>query len=319
MKFQSSTCRISFDKLIYLFKSVSNKLLLLNPSIGNGTVQIFRLEIGLQARLWDCSFTEGIELYGNTENNPVNAYFTIAYFLDVEGLQFANGHQPYRNNRLWDNLFLSAISNFKLYIAPMFRAHCMSIIFSMNWLRSVLEGNRALKKVREKIYAADMLSLTGSMSLSERKLVEEMINTRWQKHFGTFYIKSAVLKIISDFFHRLKERDTLPITNPCPKPSITEVEQYLSERITGPLPDLKALAHQFSMSECTLKRQFKKRYGINMSTYFIRKKMEYARQMMQEKNSSVMETAHNVGYRSVHNFIAMFRKHFGSLPLSPRQ
>ncbi|HKG69022.1 MAG TPA: AraC family transcriptional regulator, partial [Segetibacter sp.] len=58
-----------------------------------------------------------------------------------------------------------------------------------------------------------------------------------------------------------------------------------------------------------LKRHFKKKYGVNMSTFFIRKKMEYAQQLINEKNTSVSETAFMLGYKNVNDFITMFGKY----------
>jgi two-component system response regulator YesN len=96
-----------------------------------------------------------------------------------------------------------------------------------------------------------------------------------------------------------------------PNSVICEVEQYLNSHIKGKLPVLKALAQKFSISESTLKRQFKKRLGVNISNYFINKKMEYAKQIMRENSIGVTDAAHIVGYTSVHNFITMFKKHYG--------
>jgi two-component system response regulator YesN len=85
--------------------------------------------------------------------------------------------------------------------------------------------------------------------------------------------------------------------------------QCLCKRITGPLPDTKELAQQFFMSESTLKRKFKKRFGLSMSTYFIIKKMAYAQQLMTVAGATLKDTASMVGYKNITNFAAMFKKY----------
>ncbi len=165
--------------------------------------------------------------------------------------------------------------------------------------------------LKEKIYAAESFSLLDCMKSSEKKLVQELLDSSWKKSFGSFYIKSYVLKIISDFFCKIKDRETLSTNNHCLDASISEIEKHLTSHITGPLPDLKELAPRFSISESTLKRRFKKTYSVNMSTYFIQKKVEYAGQLIHENNISIGEAAAMVGYRNVNHFFSMFKKHLG--------
>src|SRR4051794_34522179 len=127
-------------------------------------------------------------------------------------------------------------------------------------------------------------------------MVLELLNASWKKTFGSFYIKCSVLKIISDFFTKIKERKTVSLNDSC-FDTINKVEEYLNNHFTNTLPNLKDLACRFSMSESTLKGHFKKRHGVNMSTYFIHKKMEQAQYLIREKNMNIIEAASFLGYR----------------------
>jgi len=143
-------------------------------------------------------------------------------------------------------------------------------------------------------------------------MVQELLNASWKKSFGSFYIKSSVLKIISNFFCKIKERKTFSL-NDSYFDTINKVEEYLNNHLTDTLPNLKDLAHQFAVSESTLKRHFKKRHGVNISTYFFRKKMEQAQDLIREKNMSVSQTAFLLGYRNVNHFATMLKKYQESL------
>jgi AraC-like DNA-binding protein len=70
----------------------------------------------------------------------------------------------------------------------------------------------------------------------------------------------------------------------CLNSVINLAEEHLISNLTGPLPNLKELATRLSISESTLKRHFKNKFGVNMSSYFNLRKLEFARQLMQEKN-----------------------------------
>ena len=90
---------------------------------------------------------------------------------------------------------------------------------------------------------------------------------------------------------------------------ITEVEKFLDENVSRQLPNLKHLARSLSMSESTLLRHFKKKHGVNISRYFIKKKMEYARKLLLEGKMTMKEIASLLNYKNLNNFKAMLRKY----------
>jgi AraC-like DNA-binding protein len=309
MKTASASCKISFNHLTNLFQQECEDLSLLTPYNGKGFVQIFSLEKGLQTKFWDCSFNEGIEMFGDF-GFPENMYFNLAFFLNTQGLRFSNRGQLYREQMVWDTVFISAQSNYRMFIPPNIRYRCLTISFSKKWLNNnVFEGREEFENLKEQIFSTNSFSLLRSMNLSEGNFLEELFNASWKKSFGSFYIKSAVLKIIVDFFYGIKEREIFIENNSNLNDSITEVEKYLSAHLILPLPNLKFLSSKYSISESTLKRHFKNRYGCNISTYFMRKKIQYAEQILNEENLSVSEAANLFGYRNVSHFAAMLKKY----------
>jgi hypothetical protein len=282
MKTPALVNKVSFNNLIDLFIKRSAHRYILHPSIGKGYVQIFDLEKGLQTQFWDCCFKEGIEIYSNVSSEIESEYFTLAFFLNMEGLRFADKNIFLKENIIWDTVFIPAASNCKIYMAPKARGHCLSISFSKKWLMNNVFGTDEFKNLKEKISVTKSFSLLESMNSSEKKLVQDLLDVSWKKSLGSFYIKFSVLKIISDFFYKIRERNTFSLNDPW-FDTITKVEEYLNNHLTGAFPNLKDLAYKFSISESTLRRHFKKRYGVNMSTYFACKKAEYAQNAQMKK------------------------------------
>jgi len=318
MKIAQPSYKISFDQLSNLFIRKSKCILALRPRVGEGFVQIFNLAKGLQARVWDCSFNQGIEMYSDASRGVENRYFTVAFLLNTKGFGFANRDTSLKENTICDTIFISDKSNYKMYIAPRIKRHCLSITFSKKWLsNNILEDNDSFSNLKEKICITESISMLDSMDASEKKIVQELLDLSWKKSLGSFYIKSCVLKIVSDFFYKIKERETFSINNFVLDTLITKVEKYLTNDFTGTLPNLKDLADKFSLSESTLKRHFKKTYGVNMSSYFISKKMEYARDLILQSNTNIAEAASLLGYRNINHFITIFKKHYGSFPGNP--
>jgi AraC-like DNA-binding protein len=315
MKIAPFAYQISFHNLHTLFKSASDGSLLLKPSAGKGSLQVFDLEHGLQAKLWDFRFNEGLEMYCDKEAINTEPYFTIAYFLNKENLQFANSNVLFHENTLWDTLFISSTSSLRMYIPPAAHAVCLNISFSKKWLNHyILEDNPAYKQLKNELFESTAFSLLEYMNASEKKLLMQLIDATSKKLHGSFYIKAVVLKMICDFFYKLKEKSTLSTANNKLNALLTEAEKILCSHITGAMPNLKTLACQHGISEVSLKRHFKQCYGVNMSSYFINKKMEYAQQLMDEKNINSIEAAHLLGYTNVSHFITMFKKYAANSP-----
>ncbi len=114
MKTSTPVIRVPFDKLINLFIQKSERRFVLDPLIGKGYVQIFDLERGLQARFWDCSFNQEIETYSEVTSELHNSYFTLAFFLNMQGLQFTNRGTVLQENMIWDTVFISAACDYKM-------------------------------------------------------------------------------------------------------------------------------------------------------------------------------------------------------------
>ncbi len=85
MNTSTSVINIPFDELINLFTKRSVNKFILNRGIGKGYVQIFELEKGLQSRFWDCCFNEDVEMYSDAASDSENSYFTLAFFLNIQG------------------------------------------------------------------------------------------------------------------------------------------------------------------------------------------------------------------------------------------
>jgi AraC-like DNA-binding protein len=127
--------------------------------------------------------------------------------------------------------------------------------------------------------------------------------------YGSFYLRSRILSLLWEFFNQAKvsgfsiHKDGKPDS-----PEVT-IEQHLVAHIRGHFPNLRDFASQYCLSEETLKRRFKKRYGMSMYQYFINKKMEYAFKLLQQQGLSLPEVARMIGYKKPYPFIKMFDRY----------
>lgn len=89
--------------------------------------------------------------------------------------------------------------------------------------------------------------------------------------------------------------------------------QYMNSNYMKQI-SIKEIAYNLSMSESSLCQYFKKMTGVTPNQYYTKIKLEKAKEML--KNTSVTETAFNLGYLNISYFITLFKKMYG---LTPKQ
>jgi AraC-like DNA-binding protein len=308
MKIPSPTYKVPFDAYGTLFENESDSLLRSRPCTGSGSVKISNIEKGLQVLMYDCTFREALELQGNRRPVSKGPYFTLAFFMDVQHLQFGCDELLFEKNAVWDVVFISSVSGFRMYVPPLTRVQCLSINFSQRWLQHNIPDNEGYTDLMDKMKDSETFLLLGYMSASEKERVPELIRSS-SKPYGSFYIKSCVLELVSDFLINIRERENVKHHFNNLDALLAETEKSLCDHVTGSMPGLQNLAHRYCLSLSTLKRQFKKRYGVNLSDYFIGKKMEYAQQLLCRKGITAIDAARMVGYKNVNHFITMFKRY----------
>lgn len=88
----------------------------------------------------------------------------------------------------------------------------------------------------------------------------------------------------------------------------------LSKRITA-----KEMADRFGISESSFKLYVKGILGENYLTYFRRKRMEKAAELLTTTNMKIIEIANAVGYENQGKFANVFAKEYGTTPLEFRR
>ena len=96
-----------------------------------------------------------------------------------------------------------------------------------------------------------------------------------------------------------------------------EMVSYIQQNFTGTI-SLKEFGEQFHLSEKYISRYFKEHFHITLSQYITYLRLENAKQLLQDTDLSVTETAMQSGYQNVSYFIRSFKKAYGISPLKYR-
>ena len=92
------------------------------------------------------------------------------------------------------------------------------------------------------------------------------------------------------------------------------MEEHLDEHLTIPTLSRRAL-----LSATTFKKGFHRMYGLPVHTWLRQRRMERAAKLLQDSSLSVLGVAQAVGYGSVSQFSAAFRRQYGLTPAQSRK
>ena len=96
---------------------------------------------------------------------------------------------------------------------------------------------------------------------------------------------------------------------------LTRVLRFMEEEISRPL-GVEEICRKFRLSPVGLFRLFRKHIGISPINYLIRRRIEFAEELLLLSTYSIKEIADRVGYPNAHYFSGEFRRVTG---MSPRE
>lgn len=112
-----------------------------------------------------------------------------------------------------------------------------------------------------------------------------------------------------------QERDVPP--SPMPDRNLArplaETRRYMEEHLDEPLT-IPALSRRACLSATTFKEEFRRMYGLPVHTWLRQRRMERAAELLHTSGLSLEKVAQAVGYSSVSQFAATFRRYYGVTP-----
>lgn len=93
-----------------------------------------------------------------------------------------------------------------------------------------------------------------------------------------------------------------------------KVTRYINACYAKPDLSLERIADQVHLSANYVSTLFKKHYGMNISDYMIKIRMEHAARLLTDTNFKTYEIAERVGYTNSQYFSVLFKKSYGITP-----
>jgi AraC-like DNA-binding protein len=156
------------------------------------------------------------------------------------------------------------------------------------------------------------VSLRHAPSVHILQTVAQLLHCPFEGFMRESYLISKGMELVLEEFDTLclRKKNTNRTLH---TRKVTEVAQLLIQNMNQNI-SIRKLAQHVGLSETTLKRSFKRIYGVSIFTFFQNYRMEQARQMLLAKHLNVAEVAYALGYSAPEHFSRAFRIHFGIPP-----
>lgn len=252
----------------------------------------------------DFSFVKlHIEMEGDNEYCPEN--------VEERGIYIPGGHY---------NLFflpkIKGVLNYKTR-----RRRTLEITFTEEYLENLFYPN--LKNTIPLL--ADAISnrmpyvmweKSKSISPKLNFLIEDILKCSYSGNIKKAFLESKVVEILSYLFTIINEEENTPLNvelSACDYIKILEVENILKTRFKEK-HSLASIATEVGLNNFKIKKYFKMVFNTTVFNYLTLVRMEYAKQLILEKDMPICVVSEELGYKNPHHFTVAFKKTFGYLP-----
>jgi AraC-like DNA-binding protein len=310
----------SFAELAFVFESnVVNNTIKIPENKGRGIIKSFDAAEGLQVTYWNMQLDHSLQFERASKPGSDNKKtFSLFYIFTQDHFIIENRSADIKSESISKSvIFTSNDIDLTFTIKPLQTARVIQIDVTEEWLASEHTNNNLVSYsfYHDLINKTEPVFFTKLASFPVYHSLLNIYNHLAGEYPDPFYVRAKTLSLLSDMFINTgKQANVVNENNLLIHEKMIAVERILDEHLDKNLPSIGSIARQMALSESTLKRNFKMLYGTSIYEYYLRKKMQKARQLFTEKAIPVKEVAYMLGYEKVSNFIQMFKKHHNLSP-----
>jgi AraC family transcriptional regulator, transcriptional activator of the genes for pyochelin and ferripyochelin receptors len=276
----------------------------------NFSVRISEGELNQEAVFVNTS-AEGLDMFGTCLFLKGNVKTSVNKHHD--GIASFNGSQNFKYDP--NNIFIHTTPAH----APFHIAH---VSVKPGYLFQFLpENERWSDLLRKKVQNGE--SFIGDrytpITLLQERALQNVFNCPLTGSLGQLMIETSLVQIILIQLHAIYYSKDILSAEAGTRD--IEVVQGLKEHLNKTFLEehsLENLAREFGVNTSKLMALFKKVFNKSIFEYLMELRMEYARELLQEKDYLVTEVARTLGYKNPNHFSAAFKKRFGFCPSKVR-
>lgn len=319
--FPALQCEQDFEELAKTLHGelTSTDQIDIQGGIAKGVVRRCQVQPGCCVRTWNLNFNHPVELV-KRGNKPDHKNCTILFVLTPTAckLKTIGGHEQFNYSDARSGLMVANSVDLHYDVLPFQPVQVIEINANTFWLaqqfrRADLPLEHLLDNIRNPHQPLILTNICSAHVISQVNMLFEalMINDQ-----PTGKMELLLNTLMVDFLNKTlnRQRPHGPANSDAHFVKVLEAEAILKAHLEANLPTVYTIAQQVSLSESTLKRHFKIVFGKSLYEYYLEKKMQLAKDLLQEQPLTVYQAASRLGYEKVSNFIWIFKKHHGYSP-----
>lgn len=319
--FPTLSCEQDFEELAkVLHGELTNPdEITLSGGIAKGIVRCCQLQPGCCIRIWNLNFNHAVELskLGNTSDHK---NCTIVYVLTPGSckLRAIGGHEQFNQSDARSGLMVANSVDLQYEVLPFQPVQVIEISANTFWLaqqfrRADLPLEDLLDRISNPTQPLILTNICTAHVITQVNMLFEALMGGEQPAGRK---ELLVNTLMVDFLNKTLNHQVPqgPSNTDAHFIKVMEAEAILKAHLEANLPTVNMIAQQVSLSESTLKRHFKIVFGKSLYEYYLEKKMQLAKNLLQEQPLTVYQAASRLGYEKVSNFIWIFKKHHGYSP-----
>lgn len=286
--------------------------------VAKGYMRVVQLPNGLEAVIGNLKLVSGMQLERTRANKEFYVFACdIAtharhYIMDVDEERVEE-----KGNNISAMYLLSFLSDLGQFASAGTHFQTIRVVISRDWLAKYLKIE-VLDDVLQRYLSLKASSIhVKEVDFEARQLIQEILYPAEDSLMVNTYIQNRIMMLIENFFSWMYQQ--MSVTELKIRMNREEIEQMLKieELLLADMakaPTIIQLAREAAMSPSKLKKQFKDVFGQPIYEYYQKKRMQKARELLQEGNRSVKSVGIEMGFANLSNFSLAFRKEFGELP-----
>jgi AraC family cel operon transcriptional repressor len=162
-------------------------------------------------------------------------------------------------------------------------------------------GLEHLTKENVKQYELPLATTTFFINNANKLQMQERNSPIYQIQISMIFldlIKEVIFQINRE--NQIKSNYSQPV-------NVVIIKMYQKENVSF---STEEILDEINYSHCHIIRLFKKETGLTPSHFFLKIKLNYAKNLLETTNLSILDIAMNVGFSSLGHFTNIFKQHF---------
>jgi len=201
------------------------------------------------------------------------------------------------------------------------KIHAFSLEINRNLFNHKIENfnfdlGEELTSLLKDVRADDPFLYRYPFGAEEFEMIQKIIKNDKSGFIGSLYKEGITYTILSNtletyvgqncenYYKSLEEKEI---------DLILEISEYIESNL-GELPTIEEIASKSFVAENKLQKLFKSYYGCSVHDFIRNKRLDLARDLLENSNLSISEISDNLGIRSKSYFSKIFKERYGVTP-----